>query len=819
MGGSILDQTLIFPSIFGEENRQFVGPRLDELEVQSGLEGSPINFCLGPETRPANGHVIWMSDLIRVKREEELGGKGGGGLVSVKNLYYIHVAVAVCEGPISAIKRIWANDRLIYGDGSTELSTGASATDRLIYTVNEVVDGANVTLDPGGGDEESHEVKKVTPQGDGTWEVKLRSQLANTHSSGTIVDYHGETDADNYHIYLGTTSQIADSVIESYEGAGNVPGYRGIAYVVIERQDVTNMGGRLPHYSFEVEADTTPFTVGDALDKILDRAGLDSSQYDTSALTEDFRGFSTGRLQSTVQILQPLAVAYDFGAQEGNGKLTFTARDGATDRTIEEDDLAAARFGEQAPPTFPVTDGSGLELPSEAVVSFVDPTLDYQQGTVRARRIDFPTHDIRQTGLPVTLDSAVARGIAERLLWTKWSERRTTKLVLPPRYSDIQESDLLSVTSNDETYLVRATRVDRGANSLVEVEGVIEDNFVTDMVEVGQDAPRFSRELPIGGDLKAEFLNLPAIQEDQTNTAGFFLAVERDDPEDTWEGATTYIYDTATSGWTPLTLHTLEATQGIALTTLADGPIHYWDEGNTVDVEITIGSLSSKTKSQVLNGGNAIVIGDEVLQYRTATLIGTGTNGENQYRLSGLLRGRRGTDWAVGLHSSSEDVVVLDSTTGFQFVKRGATEIQQDRTFRVVPEGKTINDVSDIAFTMTGENVLPFSPCGVRGYRNSSSDLIIKWNRRSRGFARMFDAVDAPNHVAERNPGLATKYRIQVMNGAAVARQITVSDATTYTYSVSQQTADFGSPQSNITIRISQLDNKLGPGHYRERTL
>jgi hypothetical protein len=39
----------------------------------------------------------------------------------------------------------------------------------------------------------------------------------------------------------------------------------------------------------------------------------------------------------------------------------------------------------------------------------------------------------------------------------------------------------------------------------------------------------------------------------------------------------------------------------------------------------------------VLNGANACLIGNEVIQFQTATLIG-----DNQYRLSGLLRGQAG---------------------------------------------------------------------------------------------------------------------------------------------------------------------------------
>lgn len=52
-------------------------------------------------------------------------------------------------------------------------------------------------------------------------------------------------------LYTGTTSQNPDSVMQSYLGAGNVPAYRGIAYIVCHNFDL-GQAGRIPTFSFEV---------------------------------------------------------------------------------------------------------------------------------------------------------------------------------------------------------------------------------------------------------------------------------------------------------------------------------------------------------------------------------------------------------------------------------------------------------------------------------------------------------------------------------------------------------------------------------------
>lgn len=68
---------------------------------------------------------------------------------------------------------------------------------------------------------------------------------ANTATSG----YSG-----NIRVYTGTTTQTADSLIESFKGAGNVPGHRGYCHVVFESLQLEDYGNRTPSFEFEVVA-------------------------------------------------------------------------------------------------------------------------------------------------------------------------------------------------------------------------------------------------------------------------------------------------------------------------------------------------------------------------------------------------------------------------------------------------------------------------------------------------------------------------------------------------------------------------------------
>lgn len=57
----------------------------------------------------------------------------------------------------------------------------------------------------------------------------------------------------NVRVYRGGESQQPDALIESVEGAGSAPGFRGLAYIVFEDLPLKDFGNRIPQLSFEIE--------------------------------------------------------------------------------------------------------------------------------------------------------------------------------------------------------------------------------------------------------------------------------------------------------------------------------------------------------------------------------------------------------------------------------------------------------------------------------------------------------------------------------------------------------------------------------------
>ena len=148
---------------------------LPDLRVQTSQYGTGLPFIAGKQR--LSGNIIWSADKTTYTVDE--GGKGGPP-GSNQTGYKISIAIAICQGPILGISRVWEQGEI----------------------------KADVDNQP-----------------------KLPGKL-----------------------YLGSDTQTADPTIEAIEGVGNVPAYRGIAYMVLTDFDL-GVSGAIPQFSFEVVKD------------------------------------------------------------------------------------------------------------------------------------------------------------------------------------------------------------------------------------------------------------------------------------------------------------------------------------------------------------------------------------------------------------------------------------------------------------------------------------------------------------------------------------------------------------------------------------
>jgi hypothetical protein len=111
--GSMIDQRLL-----GEGSRTVETGRVDRLRVMGSAEGAGLPQCFG-RIRVA-GQVIWASRFLETVGSERLGGKATRRTQTVRQYsYFVSLGVALCEGVVHRIGRIWADGQPLVQEGVT----------------------------------------------------------------------------------------------------------------------------------------------------------------------------------------------------------------------------------------------------------------------------------------------------------------------------------------------------------------------------------------------------------------------------------------------------------------------------------------------------------------------------------------------------------------------------------------------------------------------------------------------------------------------------------------------------------------------------
>lgn len=228
-----------------------------------------------------------------------------------------------------------------------------------------------------------------------------------------------------------------------------------------------------------------------------------------------------------------------------------------------------------------------------------------------------------------------------------------------------------------------------------------------------------------------------------------------------------------------------------------------WDTVNQITVFLSEGNaLASTSDLNVLNGANAILIGNEILQFANAV-----QNADGSFTLSRLLRGRRGTEVFCNSHAGAESMVILGSGG---VVRHPVTmdQVNLSYYYRPVTFGGDVTAINSTQFTNTGRDLMPYAPCLLAGSRDGSNNLTLTWQRRTRiGGAWAENVGEVPLSESFES------YDVDILNGAGtVVRTFADLPLPTVVYTAAQQIADFGSTQSAVTMNVYQNSALVGRG-------
>lgn len=548
--------------------------------------------------------------------------------------------------------------------------------------------------------------------------------------------------------------------------------------------------------NFGIVATTTP--VRNVVGDICRRAGMPSALIDVGTIGDPMHGYIISRQMSARQAIEPLQQAYYFDAVESGGKLKFVKRGGPSVATLDTADLAAHEYGSARPDELRITRQPEQDLPAAVNVIYSNKDNDYQQGTQQSKRMTVGSKQSMTVEVPIVMDDNRARQMAEVLMYDAWTQRTRYALSVSRKHAALEPTDVITVTRGGAGHTLRITRKEESRTGVIRLEAVAEQAPVYTQTYTGGASLPPSQGISIEGPTKLHLLDIQTLR-DEDNDQGFYAAAAGYTAG--WPGCVIYRSIDGGMSYTEVREILTAATMGMMRTAL--GPYfggNTFDEINTAEVDLLSGQLSSTTMLAVLNGANAALIGNEIVQFRDAVLVGA-----NRYRLSGLLRGRLGTEWAMGSHAVNERFVLLDANAIRRL--RSSGDIGLERKYKAVTIGTTLQSTPEQSYTYTGVNLRPLAPVHLGGGR-VGGDLTIRWIRRTRVGGVWRDLVDAQLGEASE------AYEIEIWTSGFGALRRTLTSATnSVVYTAAMQTADFGGVQSAVHVRVYQMSAAIGRGY------
>lgn len=518
------------------------------------------------------------------------------------------------------------------------------------------------------------------------------------------------------------------------------------------------------------------------------------------------RGLAISNVSPSRSTLDVLKTAY-FLEASASDKIYIRPRATTPVATIPWADLGAAEDATSDAEPLALTMANDLEIPGQVALSYPNMAGDYQTATEHSDRLLSGQESVQAMQMPVGMLPAEAKALADALLFDQVAGMTKTTIRLPLRYAYIEPGDVIEAVNFDgRSYRLRV-QVKRDTLSIIELDCVLDDVGALDSAAV-TDTGYITTAAPVRvAPTVFEALDIPLLR-DADNSPGYYVAVGADrlSADDEWKGALVARSWDDTS-YAELFRATDEGVLATCSTTLGDWTGgNVWDESNTLTVVTSGGELASSTRSamQADETLNVLAVGSqatgwELLRFRRAELVSP-----NTYRLSGFLRGFRGTEWRMGGHAAGEQAVLLDAA-----LRRATSQTSQiglARYIKAVTFGQILANVDSELFVDTGEALRPWAPVHPVALADDDGDLLVTWQRRTRRSYR-YDG-DSPTVPL----GEATEaYRVRVYDGATLVRTATATEPA-YLYTAAELAADGFAPGDPVTFEICQVSETVGAG-------
>lgn len=548
-------------------------------------------------------------------------------------------------------------------------------------------------------------------------------------------------------------------------------------------------------------------TLQDTVEALCLRSGMDPAIFDVddlASITKPVRGLAISAVTTTRQVLEYLASCYFFDSFTTD-KEYFVPRGNAAVATLAFNDLGATESADPIESPFDITIGSEIELTAVASIGYMNADTDCARDVQNTDRLLTPNITTTVTAVPLVFTASEAKAIVDAWLLDARTARYTAPIALLTQDgTKYTPTDVFNVTDEDDrTFRMRVVRK-RESGPAIDFDLVLDDTSVLEQLGITSADYSAPTTVDAVAVTRLEVLDIPILRDIDDGTGLYVAATGLSTP---WPGAAVFksvdgidynreedVAESATIG-----------NVGDALPDWTHGNIA--DESSVVDVFVAAGkTLSSVTHAQMVDeSANACLIGSEVLNFRVATLIAPG-----QYRLQGLLRGRRGTEWAMIDHADGERFILL-TLAGMRRISMTVSEIGATRYWRGVTLGQLLSSGTNVASEFDDIAEKPFSPVDPKGVRGVDLTSLLLHLNGTNGSTTITDSSN--NAITMTCSGNAQITTAQSKFGGASADFDGTGDYITSAVGSTLDIGTIGSSSNHTLEGFFRFDNVAGSVH------
>lgn len=587
---------------------------------------------------------------------------------------------------------IWATD-LVESKSTEGGGKGKPSTTTFSYSASFAVAVSSTPI---------REVRRVWADG-----KLLRGAAGDLKVEGTMRTHRGFGDGP------------VDPLIAADRGI-EVPGFRDFAYVVFEDLQLADFGNRIPALTFEVIGEEESSV---RLDRILPQASAEAG----GLLVPHARGFADegGPIAATLGAIDrvyPLSISLVGDRLQLSAREVFPA-----DAPLLAEELVAVKRGREADRR----EQRGESLDREPLaLRYYDEARDYQPGVQRATG-SRPQGRENVLDLPATLSANGAKILVNACAHrTRWSNERRSWLCseLDP---SLRPGSVVRLADHPGSWLVRNWEWHEGGVEL-SLERLAPEMSNTAPGDPGLASPAEDLSTP---ETKLDVFELPSGGASPSEALALFAAAAA--PNAAWRGATLFVaqgdslVEIGKTG-------SVRAVIGELTNPLEPGGLHLLDRGASLEIEICSedGVFPSSDLIGLATGANRLLVGGEVLQYLHAKRVGP-----TRWTLSGLLRGRAGTEHLSQVaHPAGSRVALLDEA----LVALDPARVGSSPDTRIAAIGRGDPEPVFARLRNFGCSRQPLSPVHPSVTVTSDASWSFAWTRRARGQWHWADWVDVP---------------------------------------------------------------------------